>query len=97
MPGSLLRIHASFGNVNHRLPKLQGVLAAEGAMFDRINKVLGGPVTQDLQTSAFNCDIDIACVERPDKHNLLRTLADVDEAARTRKLREKSDVNPPPP
>src|ERR1700712_1175524 len=62
-------------------------------MLDSIDELLTVAIAHDFEAPALDRDIELARVERADKHDLLRALADVDEAARARELgAELADV-----
>lgn len=72
---------AALGDVVHLLALRGRMGAREGAVLDLVHELARRPVAADLQLPAGDADIAFAGQEGPGEHDLLRALADGDEAA----------------
>src|SRR6478672_3985692 len=81
--------HAALGDVENVLVVLGGVLARKGAVLDLVDKLLVLAVALDQQFSRDHRDLEVARHERADEDDLLRVLADIDEAAGASQPRAK--------
>src|SRR6266404_7667141 len=79
--------HATLGDIEDVLVVLGGVLAREGAVLDLVDELLVLAVALDQQLAVEDRDLEVAGRERAYEDDLLRVLADVDEAAGASKPR----------
>ena len=88
------RKNAALGHVHHRMAPQRRVAAAERAVFHLPHELDAVGLVQDPELSCLDSDLQAAGAEGSDEHNLLRVLADVDEAARPGQLApEPADVH----
>ena len=87
------REHAALGHVEHVLPPLSGISAAEGDMLDVRHELAVFGLLADDEPAVARADILPAGAERADEHDFLGVLTDVDEAAGASELgAELADV-----